>query len=155
MASRLETVKTYLLSVAERTFGIEAYRKEVAKIERFNAVDSERYTVLNREDVEKSGFHLGIFQILMPAVTEVMLNDKGSKMNSSLFKESLKVVNDTLPAAAVDLWAMAPALLSHNPVEFVILKLAANAVTHVGLDVLGAAAKRFRNFRPSANILAV
>lgn len=33
--------------------------------------------------------------------------------------------------------------------EFLALKLTTNAAIHVGLDILGAAAKRVRNFRPS------
>lgn len=46
--------------------------------------------------------------------------------------------------------------LSHNPAEAVAMKLAVNAATQVGLDLIGAAAKRIRSFRPpTATTLAV
>lgn len=38
----------------------------------------------------------------------------------------------------------------HSPIEVVVLRLAANAVTHVGIDALEASINRFRGFRPPA-----
>lgn len=45
--------------------------------------------------------------------------------------------------------------LSDSPMSFALTKAKINAATHVGLDVLGAAAQRVRNLRPSATTLAV
>jgi len=38
----------------------------------------------------------------------------------------------------------------HSPVEFALYKLAANVVTHVGLDVLEAGIKRIPHLKPPA-----
>lgn len=138
MAGRLETAKNYLTSLAERTIGVSDYKQMLAKGE------SRRLALL--------GFGL---QLTLPATTRVITEQFHPRESvAEVFKGLLAVHWD----AATILSATLPSLLSHNPFEFTayyaLSKLAANAATHVGLDVINAGVRGvnrlLRNFRPSA-----
>lgn len=145
MANPLETSIRYIGSVAGRTAGIEGLLREF-HIELTATEGARNRAIIN-------GLSVGLVpQISVPIAYEG-------------FKRFAKM--DTLPlivtgGAIVDLLATIPAIivLSHgHPAEAILAKLAANAATHMGLDLIDAGARGtnrlIKNFRPSATTLAV
>ncbi len=102
------------------------------------------------------GFRRGVLpQIIMPIFEpyNFRIGRRGATETEAMILTG-RVVTDFL------LMAPAVILLGHgHPTEAILAKLAANAVSHVGLDVFGAGARGMqrllRNLRPSPGTLAV
>ena len=154
MAVDLERIKSYAGSVKDRTLGINAYQRWQKEIETNCSDRKDASAYQNRKIV---GVILGMVQFVLPGLTKGVAemwsdNFPEEKNGNSLFLSFPRYV--TTVATDFASWSVVAAA-SHNPGEFIALKLAANAATHVGLDLGGAAIKRLKTFRPSANILAV
>lgn len=147
MASKLEVAKDYLLSVAERTIGVNAYQRWQKYVDQldhdpFERIKQKRYAV-----------PMGGLQFVFPAVMDSLYGIIGEKGERSGWITMTKY-NVVQPYIDVTSWGLI-AMTTDNPLEFVGAKLAINAITHVGFDLGKAAINRLRTFRPSANILAV
>lgn len=91
-------------------------------------------------------------QVSFPATTDSIINiGWKEKFNRS---EPISMARYLLAHPAIDYlsWQILPAV-NHNPLELVAWRLAANAITHVSVDLGDAAIKRIKNFRPSATTL--
>lgn len=148
MANPLETGIRYIGSVAERTTGIEGFLREFRR---------ERKTGIEIGHAVGRAVINGLFTGFIPQIA-LPITYEGYRKFAKM---------DTLPlmlmaGATVDVLSTIPAviLLSQgHPAEAILAKLAANAATHVGLDLIGAGARGvnrlIRNFRPSATTLVV
>lgn len=127
----------YTGSVAERTFGIDAYKRLPGHLHSFN-------DTLSAKRINRVAALLA--QVIFPGTTDHIL--KSTPDNQYNISFALTGIG----RGAIDsaCWfSLIPAVV-HSPVEFVLYKLAANVITQVGSDVLEAGAKRFRGFRPPA-----
>ncbi len=146
MANPIEAAKNYLVSVADRMTGINAYKEQL-----HSSPKNRLYPSFCR-----------ITQILAPTVYEatkyITTEDADPDSSTARFRRNRAVVISSLFASiGVDTAGiMGPAMLaiatSRNPLEFVAecvaYRVAASAATHAGLDLTGAAAERIKRFRP-------
>lgn len=146
MGLNIEAAKNYAGSVVGRTVGINAYKRWQRYAQRAFTPTDEEY-----KSRKSTGIFTGLMQIAMPISTESFA--KFESMSQYGIREMAKydIVQPLTDWASLNLVIV----LSHNPVEFVVWKLALNAATHVGLDLGGKAVKRIKSFRPSAPTLAV
>ncbi|MBI2017710.1 hypothetical protein HYS92_01520 [Candidatus Daviesbacteria bacterium] len=146
MTNRVELAKNYLVSVAERTIGVEGFRREYNSAYDFIS-PVPGIEISHRNGAILTGLFLGtISQLLIPTCYEARNRFRKTNWFGSLVFGGLAVdyVTTIIPAFA----------LSNNLTEGIAIKLLANVATHVGLDVLSVTAQRFRNFKPSATTLA-
>lgn len=159
----LEGAKNYLVSVAERTVGIHGFNLErdgfrdriAARSYNLDEFSSRR----EKQQSIASGVILGSIQFALPTVASGILYFIGHDINKriSLPPEntiSLIEVGKFYSGFALDMGLLALAASDHNFAEIVVLKLAANAATHVGLDIVGAVASRMKSFKPTSVTLA-
>lgn len=154
MANQIEAAKNYVGSVLERITGVNAYGRWQRYVEK-EAVGP--ITTSMRNNRKASGVLVGGVQIIFPAAF-TLIADVASVPRPSTERVDLEALSFLAKDAAVSLiefglWSLVAT--SRNPVEFALYKLAANAVTHAGLDLAGVAVNRLRHFKPSATTLAV
>lgn len=149
MGLNIEAAKNYTLSVAERTFGIEAYRKV------------REFAVSTRTDTTSSrivGGMMSTLEIATPlaiqgifiATIEADKQHKVISIPEALIK--------TYGGFGIDLGLglLALSVSQNNIPEAIVLKLTFNAATHVGLDLASRAVDKITHFRPpSAATLAI
>lgn len=147
MATKLEATKNYLVNIAERTIGVNAYKRwqEYAKVQ------------TPENPVRRgSGILVGAIQFLMPGstdgVAELWMQNiiRGEKGGNTLIEFTKFAGKVGLDYASWNLVALA----NHNPLEFVAWKLAVNAATPVIMDLASTAINRMKHFRPSSVTLA-
>lgn len=141
MGSKVETVKEYSISVAQRAIGWDAFQKK----------PQER---LVSRLIDCMG------QITFPALSRLMSPLGAERIGSkSSVREKLKffgriTIREAGLMPDLGLWMIVLAA-SDNPLEILPLRLAANAATQIGFDVISAGIDKIKSFRPSANTLAV
>lgn len=156
MANRIEQAGSYLGSLLKRSSGIEAFNLSGQFIK-------DRGLMVDDNDKKSLQTSAWVYQVLAPATTNFIMDlRKGPDLKPSSESEWVIAIKAS-SAIVLDLGSNIPLTsltlyLTHNPVEFgvefVIGRLAINAATHVSFDVLGAAAKRVKTFRPSSTTLA-
>lgn len=172
MANFLEAGVRYAGSVAGRSLGISAYRDQMAVFASLSPNRTPEWTERVKHNIRLNSAAEAFHQILLPTIfrsrAASYYMDPG--IDRELYPRMAPPAPQTEPESSkyqleyaarfassfpIDLaqWG-AVAVLSHSPLEVVAWKLAANAVTHVALDVIGSAAKRIKNFRPPASTLA-
>lgn len=170
MAGRFDVAKNYLLSVAERTIGVRAYNENLSGYQAQYDLEgyhpSEEYRNRERGRQRLSSGILGIMQASIPAFVRSLLYYLGPDINPNVYPTrpkdretilgSLQMVSHTYSSAAVDFGLAYLAIQgSHSPAELIALKLAANAATHVALDVGGAVINGIKNIRPTPSTIAI
>lgn len=160
MANRLEAFGNYTGSVINRIIGRSAWRKAIKQEEERIEYKKELfgYTPHSEKPAWARPINVALdssapaylaLEFLAPATSRLML----SVINDD--EKSFTGKYDFLKAGA--LFATLPfdvtlnyfcLTLVHNPLEAVAYKLAANAATHVGLDLAGTAVNRIRHLRP-------
>lgn len=155
MAAGLEGTRDYLVSIAERTFGVNAYKRWQVWAEQQFEPTSDAYK--NRKE---TGVFTGFIQFTLPSFTEAVARSwsksqfgTGEEANENIFIGWAKY-------SAISMVDYGSGILLYNTVDnipqFVAYKLALNAVTHIGLDLAGRAVDKLRGFRPpTAATLAV
>lgn len=153
MSVRLEAAKDYLFSVAERTLGINAYKRwQKHSLEHFEP------TYEGYHNRKRTGITIAApIQFLLPATTESIARSwskskfgTGEEENMNFFTHWGKYTSISM------LDGISWVLLSNTHItEFVLAKLALNAATHVALDLGGEAVKRIKTFRPTGTTLVV
>ncbi len=148
MLERFGEAKNYLGSVMDRTIGRAAWREAMQQPKRRpdDSYPSSWSIPINHALDTAAPFYAGL-ELIAPAT-------------SRFFVQTLKDPKTLERSSGLDLLRLAPDLaligatiyLSHNPLEFVAMRLAANAAIHIGLDV---ADKIRRNPGPSGTALAV
>ncbi|MDP3974195.1 MAG: hypothetical protein Q8P92_05190 [Candidatus Daviesbacteria bacterium] len=152
MTNGLETARNYLGSVVERTVGWAGYQRE-------HHLESISHPITNQSSPVEIKHNQS--QAVLTGLTVGFLTQISAPITYEGFKRFANM--DTLPlvlmgTGAVDTLSTIPAVifLSYgHPAEAILVKLAANAAIHVGLDLIRAAARRIKTFRPPADILAV
>ncbi|GEM_PF-3740257 len=150
MLERFGKAGNYLGSVINRTIGRSAWMEAMHQPKR-RPDDSYPYSwsiPINHALDTAAPFYAGL-ELLAPAT-------------SRFFVQTLKDPKTWERSSGLDLLRLVPDLaligatvyLSHNPLEFVAMRLALNAATHVGLDAASAVANGIRH-RPSGPTLAI
>lgn len=160
MANRIEAIRNYLGSVANRTLGRQAWREAMRQPN-----ESYSYTYTERQPTWAKSLNRALYQAAVPYAALEFIAPVTSRVVFPIVegREANQVLQNDylntglmLPALITDVSTnMFAIFVGRNSSEVIILKLAANAATHVSLDFIGAAAKRVRNFRPSGTTLAV
>lgn len=145
MANVIETTKNYLGSVANRTIGRAAWQEAMQPQYRLD--DTKPF--FQRIDQTAQAVTYFAVQFLGPATYESI--DRIKRINEiNKWGFIVEPVKRFLPALVADLGLIyITTSLSHNPLEFVAWKLAANAGTHMALDLGSTAVNRIRHSRPT------
>lgn len=158
MASRVEVVRNYTVSIASRMLGRGAWQEAMS--------EEPLRTYIDRGNIPTWAKNLNIaldhaapvyaaLEILAPISSRIFVPAIKSE-NQERYNTLLTAISVSLLPLAADIAVWASLIYSgHNFMEIVDLKFAANTATHVGLDIVSAAARRARTFRPSATTLAV
>lgn len=139
MASRLEDTKDYLVSVAERTFGVDAYQRWQGYAETQLDGDARRLKRI-------TGTIFGFGQFLFPAITRWMVHEYNREPHL------IPMVGRGVTVGAID---CATLLILQNQYnigipEAVVFKLITNMATHALIDTVGFGMDRIGNLRPPA-----
>lgn len=150
MGLNIEAAKNYALSVAERTFSINAYKRWQVYAEQKFEPTWEAYQ--NRKG---TGVFVGLLQFAIPAFTEGVAISwskskygTGEEANLNPLIYMAKYCTISMPDLAAWMFLYNT---TDNILQFVLYKLAANAATHVGLDLAGRAVDKLKGFRPPAS----
>lgn len=160
MANPIETTLDYMGSVVPRAIGISTWRKAEA-MRRPKSETSETSETVDKTSVYPTRLDSmleAMLVVLTPALSRFYTSNIISRVitderNSGIIDAHLKAAGLLIPTMAIDMAALTSLFsLGHSPWEVVALKLAANAATHVGLDMASVAGKGatrvFRHFRP-------
>lgn len=141
MAGRLEAVKNYLGGVGKRTLGTEAHRKWLAEFP-----TTEPTGILPR--------FAQFFQLLAPAAHR-LADDEKFDFPPAITIPGALVLDTALVTGSIAL----AATTSSNPAEFIAYfaasKLAANAATHISLDLAGSMVDKIRHLKPPSVTIAI
>lgn len=148
--NRLEAAKNYLVSVAQRTVGLEAARKYYAESK--PTPDDPNFKFARRVALITGSAGL-VVQAIMPLVGRYMINtyhkssdDKGHWYYD--YQETPLRIAGFGAGLVTDLALLGVTLslsVTHSPLEVAEFKLAANAVSHVGADIIEATVNKIRS----------
>lgn len=157
MANPLETGLRYAGSVAERSLGINAFQRWQRYVVENSEPSSDAYR--NRKFV---GVIIGLIQFYVPATTDSISrmwsgSQYGTKEKAN--ENPLVTVGKYSIRSLPDVASWMLIATTDNLIQLSLYKLAANAATHVGLDIIDAGARGvrrlMRGFRPSATTLVI
>ncbi len=147
MAKRLEAIKDYLGSVADRTMGRQAW---VEAMQQPNEPSSYAYT--KKQPSWARGLNRALYQgapasaaleFIAPAISRVVFPIVEGNKENQILKNDYLNTGLIIPALITDISTnMFAIIVGRNPLEGTLLKLTANAATHVGLDIYWRCSKK-------------
>ncbi len=150
--------RDYIGSILSKTAGVDAYKRWQQYAQNAPHISfTDPFTLAVQGDT-KLGRKIGgaivlASQIAFPAGVEALakMSSYTSKFDTDFLRNYSLALAWGYGEGAIEVtsWGSVMPAVVHNPLEFALYKLAANIVTHVGLDVLEAGINRARGFGPS------
>lgn len=149
MAAGLETARDYLVSVAERTFGFDAYKRWQRYVE---AADDIPGNYSFKENRKITGAILGGLQIAFPGWMDAATRLTRAGQTTNPFV----LMGKSMPAVITDCvswnYLILPLAMQH-PLEAVAVKLIVNVAAPVVLDISSTVISRIVNLKPSTTAI--
>ncbi|MCL4366200.1 hypothetical protein M1437_03155 [Patescibacteria group bacterium] len=164
MTNRVEAVKNYLVSAADRAVGFSGIKEVLGQATKRGQEKFNQSSVIEMIGVIMIG-------VSFPAATRAVISLE-KRLPKDPMQRQLYMMAPMLPPLLLDAFintsligAAIPSsefigpnnpigLLIHNPMEATAFRLAANAVTHSGIDFASAVANRIRPTKPNNSIVA-
>lgn len=149
--SKIEGAINYLSGVGARTLGLNGFK-----------VARDSLASPTRLDQTLIGASNGYLEVVFPATSEFMNRDYINVQRRIPYSRNLNLDMSFLSARMISSMMYDGASLyllgqvyGHSLPELIIMKLALNAVTHIGTDIAGVAIRSTRSYRSSSAAISL